>query len=43
MGFKRNPFRYGAEFGPDDLVGRKDGIAHVVLFKFPFKSIPTGL
>lgn len=29
MKLKRNPFRYGADFGPDDLVGRSDEIAHV--------------
>jgi AAA+ ATPase superfamily predicted ATPase len=29
MEFNRNPFRYGADFGPDDIVDRKDEIAHV--------------
>lgn len=29
MELKRNPFRYGADFGPDDIVGRSDEIAHV--------------
>ena len=29
MEFKRNPFRYGADFGLDDIVGRSDEIAHV--------------
>jgi len=29
MEFSRNPFRYGAEFGPDDIIGRSDEIAHV--------------
>ncbi len=29
MEFNRNPFRYGADFGPDDIVDRKDDIAHV--------------
>jgi hypothetical protein len=27
MEFNRNPFRYGADFGPEDIVGRKDEIA----------------
>ncbi len=29
MKCNRNPFRYGADFGPDDIVDRKDEIAHV--------------
>ena len=29
MELNRNPFRYGAEFGLDDIVGRKDEIARV--------------
>ena len=29
MEFERNPFPYGAGFGPDDIIGRSDEIAHV--------------
>lgn len=29
MEFKRNPFRYAADFSLDDIVGRSDEIAHV--------------
>jgi hypothetical protein len=29
MELNRNPFRYDADFGPDDIVGRRDEIAHV--------------
>jgi uncharacterized protein len=29
MELNRNPFRYGADFGPEDIVGRKDEIVHL--------------
>jgi uncharacterized protein len=29
MDFNRDPFRYGADFSLDDIVGRKDEIAHI--------------